>query len=244
MALELRHIQTVEFAEKIEYEQHLYDWFKRAADVLIALTVLLILAPLLLLIALAVKVSSDGPVIFAQERVGRRRRRHDGRWEETTFTFYKFRSMYHNNDDSVHRAFVQQLIIANEERERLTVVKQECTIYKMENDPRITPIGRILRKTSLDELPQLWNVLRGDMSLVGPRPALPYEVALYKPWHKQRLDVTPGLTGLWQVTARSSVPFDEIIRLDLDYVERQSLWLDIKILALTPIAVISGRGAA
>lgn len=245
MATELRHVNSALIStEALDQDYYWFsEWVKRAMDVAIAAFLLLVLAPLFILIGCAIKLDSPGPVIFKQERVGRRRRRSDGTLEETTFMFYKFRSMYYNSDDSIHRAFVKKLIEDGAER-KLASLKRDNTIYKMDDDPRITPVGRIIRKTSLDELPQLWNVLLGHMSLVGPRPALPYEVALYKPWHKQRLDVMPGITGLWQVTARSSVPFDEIITLDLDYVERQSLWLDLKILALTPFAVISGRGAA
>ncbi|HBY96127.1 MAG TPA: UDP-phosphate galactose phosphotransferase [Chloroflexi bacterium] len=245
MATELRHVNSAMIsAEALDRDYYfLNEWVKRLMDVAVAVLLLLLLAPVFVLIACAIKLDSPGPVIFKQERVGRRRRRADGTLEETFFTFYKFRSMYSNSDDSIHRAFVKKLIEDGSER-KLASLKRDNTIYKMDDDPRITRVGRFIRKTSLDELPQLWNVLAGHMSLVGPRPALPYEVALYKPWHKQRLDVMPGITGLWQVTARSSVPFDEIIKLDLDYVERQSLLLDLKILALTPVAVISGRGAA
>ncbi|MCZ7568422.1 MAG: sugar transferase [Ardenticatenaceae bacterium] len=245
MATELRHVNSAMIsAEALDRDYYfLNEWVKRLMDVAVAVLLLLLLAPVFVLIACAIKLDSPGPVIFKQERVGRRRRRADGTLEETFFTFYKFRSMYSNSDDSIHRAFVKKLIEDGSER-KLASLKRDNTIYKMDDDPRITRVGRFIHKTSLDELPQLWNVLAGHMSLVGPRPALPYEVALYKPWHKQRLDVMPGITGLWQVTARSSVPFDEIIKLDLDYVERQSLLLDLKILALTPVAVISGRGAA
>lgn len=245
MATELRHVNTaIISAEALDRDAYFFnERIKRAMDIVIAALLLILLAPLFVLVACAIKLDSPGPAIFRQERVGRRRRRPDGTLEETIFTFYKFRSMYHNNDDAIHRAFIRQLI-EDESGRKLASLKRDKSIYKMDDDPRITRVGRFIRKTSLDELPQLWNVLCGHMSLVGPRPALPYEVALYKPWHKQRLDVMPGITGLWQVTARSSVPFDEIIKLDLDYVERQSLWLDLKILFLTPFAVISGRGAA
>jgi exopolysaccharide biosynthesis polyprenyl glycosylphosphotransferase len=198
---------------------------KRIMDIVLASIMLVAALPVMLLLAMAIKLDSPGPIIFRQTRVGRGGRR---------FTFYKFRSMYHNSDPQVHQQFVRNLINGN----------HSGKIYKLAEDKRITRVGRFLRRTSLDELPQLWNVLKGDMSLVGPRPPIPYEVAEYKEWHKQRLTVTPGLTGLWQVTARSSVSFDEMVALDLEYVRRQSLALDIKILLLTIPAVLSGRGAA
>jgi len=157
------------------------------------------------------------------------------------FTMLKFRSMYSNADNRVHQEFVSSLIQANGHAHKLG----NNGFYKLANDPRITPIGRLLRKTSLDELPQLWNVLRGDMSLVGPRPPLPYEIEQYQPWHRRRvLDAKPGLTGLWQVAGRSRTTFDEMVRLDLRYAKARSLSTDIKILLATPAAVISGKGAS
>jgi lipopolysaccharide/colanic/teichoic acid biosynthesis glycosyltransferase len=148
--------------------------------------------------------------------------------------------MHLDADPARHREFVSAFISAS----RRPCEPGATPFFKLTGDPRITPVGHLLRKTSLDELPQLWNVLRGDMSLVGPRPALPYELEQYKPWHRRRvLEAKPGVTGLWQVTGRSRTTFDEMVRLDLQYARRCSLWTDIKILLATPAAVISGRGA-
>jgi len=153
----------------------------------------------------------------------------------------KFRTMHTNVDDTLHHDYVTKFIKASVNAATDT---GKPALFKMANDPRVTPIGHFLRKTSLDELPQLWNVLRGDMSLVGPRPPLPYEVELYKPWHCRRVvDAKPGITGLWQVTGRSRTTFDEMVRLDLRYARTRSLWTDIKILLQTPAAVIAGKGA-
>jgi lipopolysaccharide/colanic/teichoic acid biosynthesis glycosyltransferase len=206
---------------------------KRIIDIAGSVLLLILCAPVLIVIALAVKATSDGPVFFRQRRVGQYGR---------SFTFLKFRSMYVNNDHSVHQEFVTKLIASKGDG-----VSPEGTvksIYKITNDKRITPLGGFLRRTSLDELPQFLNVLWGDMSLVGPRPPIPYELAAYQTWHRRRLlDVKPGITGLWQVTGRSSVKFDEMVRLDLRYAMSWSPWLDIRILIRTPLAVIKGSGA-
>jgi lipopolysaccharide/colanic/teichoic acid biosynthesis glycosyltransferase len=203
---------------------------KRAMDIAGSALLLVICAPLLLIIAAAVKASSKGPVLFKQHRVGQYGRR---------FTFLKFRSMRANNDTSVHREYVTKLIAG--EAERVASQASGKGVYKLANDKRITTIGRFLRKTSLDELPQFLNVLKGDMSLVGPRPPIPYELAAYQTWHRRRvLEVKPGITGLWQVTGRSSVKFDDMVRLDLRYAMSWSPWLDVKILMRTPGAVIKG----
>jgi lipopolysaccharide/colanic/teichoic acid biosynthesis glycosyltransferase len=183
-----------------------------------------------LIIAAMVKASSKGPVLFKQHRVGQYGRR---------FTFLKFRSMRTDNDSSVHREYVTKLIAG--EAERVQASANGTGVYKLANDNRITPIGMLLRKTSLDELPQIFNVLKGDMSLVGPRPPIPYELAAYQTWHRRRvLEVKPGITGLWQVTGRSRVKFDDMVRLDLRYATSWSPWLDLKILLRTPGAVIKG----
>jgi lipopolysaccharide/colanic/teichoic acid biosynthesis glycosyltransferase len=199
----------------------------------------------MLLIALLVRRDSPGPAIFAQDRVGARRRVRDGRvvWEARTFRFYKFRSMVQNADTHLHRTFMQAFI-SNDQATLCSTKGNNATINKLTHDPRITRLGRWLRKTSLDELPQLWNVLKGDMSLVGPRPALPYEVEVYQPWHCRRLEALPGITGIWQVTARCSVDFEQSVKLDIWYVENQSFWLDLRILLLTPWTVLTSRGAA
>jgi lipopolysaccharide/colanic/teichoic acid biosynthesis glycosyltransferase len=203
---------------------------KRAMDIAGSALLLILCAPLLLVIAAVVKASSQGPVLFRQYRVGQYGRR---------FTFLKFRSMRADNDPSVHREYVTKLIAG--EAERIPSHADDKGVYKLANDKRITPIGRFLRKTSLDELPQFLNVLKGDMSLVGPRPPIPYELAAYQTWHRRRvLEVKPGITGLWQVTGRSRVKFDDMVRLDLRYAMSWSPWLDVKILMRTPGAVIKG----
>jgi lipopolysaccharide/colanic/teichoic acid biosynthesis glycosyltransferase len=208
-----------------------YELVKRGVDIVCSLTLLLLLSPLLMAIAALVKLSSRGPVIFRQARIGQMTR---------PFTMFKFRTMYTGADPQLHREFVQSFIKANGTDPQ----PGKEGFFKLTNDPRITSVGRILRSTSLDELPQLWNVLRGDMSLVGPRPPLPYELNDYEHWHRRRvLEARPGLTGLWQVTGRSRTTFDEMVRLDLQYARRRSLWTDIKILFGTPRAVISGKGA-
>ncbi len=204
---------------------------KRVIDILGSAALLILFAPLLLAIALAVKLTSRGPVFFRQQRVGRYGK---------TFTFLKFRSMYANNDVSVHREYVARLIAQGAD----SATAGQGGTFKLKNDKRITPIGGFLRRTSLDELPQFLNVLVGDMSLVGPRPPIPYELAMYQIWHRRRLlGVKPGITGLWQVLGRSRVQFDEMVRLDLRYASTWTPWLDIKILMRTPLAVIKGSGA-
>jgi len=205
---------------------------KRIFDLMAASVGLVILSPLMALIAIVIKLDSPGPVLFRQTRVGK-----GGR----TFTFYKFRSMVYNADARVHQEYYHKLI--HGQAEMYSDGSQDGGVLKMVNDDRITRVGRFLRKSSLDELPQLINVIKGEMSLVGPRPPIPYEVEEYNEWHKRRLEAVPGITGLWQVRGRSRVSFDEMIQMDIEYIERQSLWLDLKILLLTPQAVLSGKGA-
>ena len=204
---------------------------KRVIDVIGSAVMLILCSPSFLVIASAVKLSSKGPVFFRQRRVGQYGR---------NFTFLKFRTMYANNDPSVHKEYVTKLIAS---REYGTEAGGE-KVFKIRDDKRVTRVGRFLRRTSLDELPQFLNVLWGDMSLVGPRPPIPYELAAYQTWHRRRLlDVKPGITGLWQVTGRSSVKFDEMVRLDLRYATTWTPWLDLRILLRTPVAVIKGSGA-
>jgi lipopolysaccharide/colanic/teichoic acid biosynthesis glycosyltransferase len=206
---------------------------KRALDIVGSLGALVALSPLLLAIAVVIKASSPGPALFRQQRIGR---------HGVPFTFLKFRSMHASNDPQQHRAFVTEFIGGNTPSSAATANGQ--VVYKLTRDPRVTLVGRFLRRTSLDELPQLLNVLRGDMSLVGPRPPIPYELEAYQPWHRRRfLDAPPGITGLWQVNGRSQLRFDDMVRLDLRYATTWSLWLDIKILLQTPRAVFSGKGA-
>ena len=206
---------------------------KRGIDIIGSALLLMILSPVLAAIALLIKLTSKGPVIFEQVRVGRFGRH---------FKFLKFRTMYANNDSKIHRDYVERFIAGKSEEQEKD--EAEPVIYKITNDPRVTPMGKFLRKTSLDELPQLWNVLCGEMSLVGPRPPVPYEFDVYDLWHRRRvLEVQPGVTGLWQVSGRSRTCFDDMVRLDLRYSQRWSLWLDLRILLATPRAVITGDGA-
>ncbi len=206
---------------------------KRLIDIAGSAFLLLITSPVLAAIALAIKLNSKGPVIFQQERFGRFGAR---------FKCLKFRTMYTNNDPKVHQEYVQRFIAGQSSSETIDPAKP--TIYKITNDSRVTAVGRFLRKTSLDELPQFWNVLRGEMSLVGPRPPMDYEFEIYDLWHRRRvLELKPGVTGLWQVSGRSRICFDDMVRLDVRYSQSWSLWLDVRILIATPRAVISGEGA-
>ncbi len=206
---------------------------KRVIDIAGSAGLLLMLSPLLATIAAFIKLTSKGPVIFKQERLGQFGAR---------FKCLKFRTMYANNDPKIHQEYVQQFIAGKDGLDNSD--KPQNPVYKLTNDPRVTTIGRLLRKTSLDELPQFWNILCGDMSLVGPRPPVPYEFEVYDIWHRRRvLEVKPGVTGLWQVSGRSRTKFDDMVRLDLRYCQSWSLWLDVKILLATPRAVFFGEGA-
>jgi len=206
---------------------------KRAMDVVGSLAALVLLSPLFLFVALAIKLTSKGPILFRQRRIGQHGK---------SFTFLKFRSMYVGNDPSIHREYVKQLIAGKAERQSSS--ENGEGVYKLTKDPRVTSIGAFLRKTSLDELPQFINVLRGEMSLVGPRPPVPYEVESYDFWHRRRvLEAKPGITGLWQVKGRSRVKFDDMVRLDLEYARTWSPWLDVKIMLQTPGAMVIGEGA-
>ncbi|MGA2003104.1 MAG: sugar transferase [Terriglobales bacterium] len=206
---------------------------KRAMDISGSLLLLAILSPVFFIIAAAIKLTSRGPILFRQQRIGE---------HGTVFTFLKFRSMYVNNDASQHKEYVRQLIAGKASKQPTNGAGEG--IFKLTNDPRITPVGNFLRRTSLDELPQFLNVLRGDMSLVGPRPPVPYEVEAYETWHRRRLiEAKPGITGLWQVQGRSRVGFDDMVRLDLRYARDCSPLLDLRILLQTPKAVIAGSGA-
>jgi len=190
---------------------------------------LIVCSPVFLCVAAIVKLTSKGPVFFKQQRVGEAGR---------TFTMFKFRTMQLNCDHRIHQQYVEGFI------QSAAAAKQGDAPFKIVNDPRVTPVGDFLRRSSIDELPQLWNVLRGEMSLVGPRPPVPYEVARYKRWHRRRvLEAKPGMTGLWQVTGRSRTTFDDMVRLDLRYAAHCSVWTDVKILLATPRAVLSGKGA-
>lgn len=222
----------------------MYYFMKRLADVLLAGGLLLALFPVMALTALAIYIYSPGPIFYKQVRVGakRVRRGHNYYWKTENFTLYKFRTMKVNGDPSQHKAYVQALIQNNSEKAN-EIRGQQTQVLKLVDDPRIIRPGKFLRKFSLDELPQFWNVLRGDMSMIGPRPALPYEVEVYKPWHMLRLEAQPGISGLQQVTARCSANFDEQVKLDLEYINSQSIWLDLKIALMTPLMILSTKGA-
>ncbi|MDQ2805874.1 MAG: sugar transferase [Chloroflexota bacterium] len=201
---------------------------KRMLDVTLAGLLLLLTAPLLVVIAVLVVLDSPGPALFVQERVGK-----DG----TVFWMFKFRTMHAANDPLIHEQHVQRMIRENTE-------PQPGGSLKMAADPRVTRLGRRLRRSSLDELPQLLNVLRGEMSLVGPRPDLPYAVAVYKPWYHERFSAMPGVTGYWQVVARNTVSYERMIQMDIDYARRQSFGWDLLLLLQTTGAVIRGKGAS
>jgi lipopolysaccharide/colanic/teichoic acid biosynthesis glycosyltransferase len=208
---------------------------KRVIDVVGALAGMVLLSPLMLLAGLAVRLTSRGPIIFRQTRLGQ-----GGK----PFTFYKFRSMVAGGDDRIHRAYVADFISGKIDP-RESSAETAARFYKLRSDPRITAVGRFIRKTSIDELPQLWNVFKGDMSLVGPRPPVPYEASRYQAWHLHRLlSAKPGITGLWQVEGRSKVSFDEMVRMDLRYIRDCSLNLDLRILAKTVKVVLRCEGAA
>jgi lipopolysaccharide/colanic/teichoic acid biosynthesis glycosyltransferase len=201
---------------------------REALDVVLALLAVIVLSPVFILVALAVRLSSRGPVFFRQDRLGQERR---------PFRIYKFRTMKPDNDDSEHRKYVTALLT-----EDIAPDGGADGIYKLVGDPRVTPVGRFLRRTSLDELPQLFNVLRGEMALVGPRPALAWEAELFPPGTELRFSVRPGITGLWQVSGRANVDMRTALRMDCDYVRTRSLRGDVRILIRT-IAVLFGRSA-
>lgn len=205
---------------------------KRAIDIAGSLAALILLSPLWLAVAIAIKLTSEGPALFKQTRLGQ---------YGVRFTFLKFRSMYFQNDPKIHQDYVTRLISGEDDGGQGDA---NGGVYKIKDDPRITPVGKFLRKISLDELPQFINVLKGEMSLVGPRPPIPYEVEAYALWHRRRfLEVKPGITGLWQVNGRSKVKFEDMVRLDLKYARTWSLGLDFKILLKTPRALFFGGGA-
>ena len=207
-----------------------YTITKRLFDLSVTCLLLVGTLPVWLLIALAITIDSPGPVLFRQTRVGRKGR---------SFTLYKFRSMHVNEDDGIHRAYVRDFIRFGTPGHTLYGVPY----FKLRGDRRVSRIGSWLRKTSLDELPNFLNVLCGEMSVVGPRPTLPYEVEHYQDWHRDRFEGLPGVTGIWQAYGRSRVTFDEMVRMDIAYLQRASLWLDLKLILLTFRTVLSGAGA-
>ena len=206
----------------------MYEVWKMLLDKVLASIAVLLYLPVLLIVAVLIKLTSKGPVFVRQTRLGKNAK---------PFTLFKFRTMYTGDNQIYAQDFVKNLI-AGEYGE---IGKDP--LLKLVNDPRVTPLGRFLRKTSFDEFPQFINVLRGDMSIVGPRPPLPFEYELYEEWHKERLSVKPGITGLWQIEGRSRSTFDEMIKLDIKYARQRSILLDLKIIFKTPSVVLSGKGA-
>jgi lipopolysaccharide/colanic/teichoic acid biosynthesis glycosyltransferase len=208
-----------------------YQRIKRILDIIFTLLILLPLCIVIAIVAVFIRFDSAGPILFRQKRVGR---------NGVEFNILKFRSMHVNSDDSRHREAIAKYMNG----QRLGEGAANDLSYKDVDDPRVTKVGRFLRKTSIDELPQFFNVLRGEMTLVGPRPPLPYEVAFYSPRDMLRLSGKPGLTGPWQVYARSQVPFQDMVELDIAYLQRQALWEDLKLIALTVPVMVQGRGGA
>lgn len=214
----------------IQFNQR-YLWAKRALDILFTLLILLPLCLVIVLVGIAILLDSEGPILFRQKRFGQHGKE---------FTMLKFRSMYVKQDDSIHREAIKRYI----DGQALHTDTNGEVSYKLAHDPRITRVGRFLRKTSIDELPQFLNVLRGDMTLVGPRPPVRYEVEHYRPGDWPRLAGKPGLTGFWQVYGRSAVTFQEMVEMDIDYLQRQSIWEDMKLIVMTVPVMLSGSGAA
>jgi lipopolysaccharide/colanic/teichoic acid biosynthesis glycosyltransferase len=210
--------------------ERLDEALKRVLDLVLASLLLIVLAPVMAVIAIAIRCTSPGPALFHQLRIG---------YRLSPFVMLKFRTMQVDNDDSIHRAYATAFFSGD-----VTPAEAERGVYKLTRDPRVTSVGAFLRRSSLDELPQLFNVLRGDMSLVGPRPALPYEVELFEPRFQARFLAKPGITGLWQVSGRSTLPMRQALELDVDYVQRRTIGLDILTLLRTVPAVLRGHEAA
>ncbi len=224
-----RDFPFVRFVEA--YNANLNHFFKRILDIAFSLFGIVLASPVMLFIAIAIKMDSKGPIIFKQKRLGK---------NGEPFLFYKFRSMYTDIDDSIHREYLKNLIKNGKKAEN----GGKEGVYKIVDDPRITRVGKFIRKTSLDELPQLFNVLKGDMSLVGPRPGLPYEFEEYEDWHKERIKVLPGITGLWQVSGRNALTFEDMVVLDLYYIENMSPWFDLQIMLKTiPVLLFGDKHA-
>ena len=222
---------TVKNVTSSERKQSSYfNLLKPVLDYFVAAILLIITSPLFLVVYVGIKLHSPGPVFFYQKRIGK-----DGK----PFRMIKFRSMRVNADSTPHKEYVQSLIKQNT---RPRDLGKETLKLEAEADSRITGLGKFLRSFGLDELPQLINVLKGEMSIVGPRPSLDYELEVYEEWHKQRLAVLPGITGVWQVTAHNSVPFNEMVQIDMDYIQNASLWLDLKVMLLTPIEMLKKKG--
>ena len=217
------------FIERVRATEERYFFSKRLLDVVLATAMFAAALPIMVVVAVLVAVDSPGPILYKQRRVGQ---------SGEEFDLYKFRSMRHNADDGIHRTAIARFM----KGERLDSSRTPDSPYKLGDDPRITRIGRFIRKTSLDELPQIWNIITGQMSLVGPRPPIPYEVALYSKRAMQRLNGKPGLTGPWQVYGRGTVTFHEMVEMDIAYLRNRSLAYDLKLMLQTIPAVLNGRG--
>ncbi len=229
--MEAHGLTRQETTAQVAEQPRAVNILRRCFDLVVSLALILLLSPLLIGVALAVRLDSHGPALFRQRRVG---------YREGEFTLFKFRSMRVDADPRGHQEYVTALIKGE-------TASQEAgreNLYKLAVDNRITPVGRWIRRWSLDELPQLFNVVKGDMTLVGPRPAIAYEVSEYPSWYRERFSVKPGLTGYWQVSGRNERTYEEMVRLDIEYVERRSLGLDLLILLKTPLVVLSRKGAA
>ena len=227
-------IDTMLFSDELfpNFSKFTFKFVKRTLDLVLSLCLLILLSPVLIITGLIIKLTSPGPILFSQPRVGYKGRQ---------FKFLKFRSMRSDSDDNAHKDYMEKLIRGK--TNEINNGSENDPHFKLKNDARITPIGKLIRKTSIDELPQLWNVLVGNMSLVGPRPPIPYEVKAYDNWHHRRvLDVKPGVSGLWQVSGRNKTTFNEMVRLDIKYLENWSLILDFKILLKTAKAVFYAEG--
>jgi lipopolysaccharide/colanic/teichoic acid biosynthesis glycosyltransferase len=208
-----------------------YKWWKNILDKVFALILIVTLSPFLLIITVLLRLDSKGSPVFCREQVGK---------NENFFKMYKFRTMYINNDDSEYKSYLRTYVLENAP---YTKDQNGKNIYKVINDPRVTKFGAFLRKTNLDELPQLLNVLKGEMSFIGPRPDIPFAVKMYKDWQYERLSVKPGITGLWQVYKRQELSFEDMVRLDIDYIKRESLFLDIKIVIKTVSVILGNNGS-
>ena len=231
LQMEAHGLTHQETTAQVSDQPRAVNVLRRCFDLTVSLALIVLLSPILVAVALAVRIDSRGPALFRQRRVGHR---------EGEFTLYKFRSMRVDADPRGHQEYVTALIKGEDgSREG-----GRENLYKLAVDNRITPVGRWIRRWSLDELPQLFNVVKGDMTLVGPRPAIPYEVSEYPSWYRERFSVKPGLTGYWQVSGRNERTYEEMVRLDIEYAERRTLGLDLLILLKTPWVVLSRKGAA
>lgn len=216
---------------------------KRAVDIIFSVLFLLAASPVLLLVALLIILDSSGPILYKQIRVGSRMYKFGSiiLWKRENFVCYKFRTMHHNSKNDIHKAYMKALI-SSDQKTMKEMEGEKAYLHKLVHDNRITRIGKFLRKTSLDEIPQFINVIKGEMSVVGPRPAIPYEVDMYNPWFLRRLEAKPGITGLQQTKARCTDCFDQQVRLDIQYIQNQSFWFDIKIMLKTPLAIFTQKG--